>query len=119
MGHLTPFATNQAARHELGFTITTHVLDNMGGEYPPPFEKVRVMWRNRITQFVAPDRGRLMQPTRAAAATCCAPAALAVSAGAFLVPPTAGPQPGLYALAREQAVFTLRQRRRVNFVGLN
>jgi hypothetical protein len=77
------------------------------------------MWRNRITQFVPPIRPRPPQPSRAATAICRAPAAPTIPAGAFLVPPNAGPQPGLYALAREQAAFTLRGRKRANFVGLN
>ena len=77
------------------------------------------MWRNRITQFVPSDRNRLSTPAAAAATPCRAPSATAYAAGAFMVPPSAGPPPGLYALAHERAVFELRRRKRTSFLSLN
>ena len=75
------------------------------------------MWRNRITQYVPTERARFSMPAPAAAASCCAPSPYA--AGGFMVPPSGGPQAGIYDLARERALFELRRRRRANFLSLN
>lgn len=75
------------------------------------------MWRNRITHYVPTDRARFSMPAPAAAASCCAPSAYA--AGAFMVPPSAGPQPAIYDLARERALFELRRGKRANYVSRN
>ena len=75
------------------------------------------MWRNRITQYVPTDRARFSIPAPAAASSCCAPSAHA--AGAFMVPPSAGMQTGIYELARERALFDLRRRKRANYLSLN
>jgi len=75
------------------------------------------MWRNRISQYVPTDRARFSRPAPAAATSCCAPSAYA--AGAFMVPPAAGPQAAIYDLARERAILDLRRRRRTSYLSLN
>lgn len=77
------------------------------------------MWQNRITPFVSTDRSRLVWPTAGGEAICRDSTGLTYPVGAFVVPPTAGPQPGVYALARAQATFELRRRKRTAFLSLN
>lgn len=77
------------------------------------------MWRNRITRFLPSDRAGLISQASRVGTNCCASAAPAVPPGAFVVPASAGPQPGIYDLAREQASFELRRRKRMSFTGLN
>lgn len=77
------------------------------------------MWQNRITQFVSTDRNRPLWPVAGAETACCDPVGLTYPAGAFMVPPSAHPQPGIYAVAKAQATFELRRRKRTAFLSLN
>ena len=77
------------------------------------------MWRNRITRFLPSDRAGLFSRASRVGSNCCASAGPAVPPGAFVVPASAGPQPGIYDLAREQAIFELRRRNRTAYVGRN
>ena len=77
------------------------------------------MWRNRITRFLPSDRTGLVRPASRVGTNCCASAGPAIPPGAVDIPASAGPQPGIYDLAREQAVFELRRRKRAAYVGRN
>ena len=71
------------------------------------------MWTNRISPFV--NQNAVQHVERASPAVC----SLDVPPGAFLVPPVSGFTPAIYELARQQALFELKRRRRAVHYGRN
>ena len=79
---------------------------------------VKVMWRNRISEIDFRSPSRLDRFVTSVPAACAA-GGLTHAPGAFVATPNGGFQPDLYEIARQQAVYEIKKRRRTAFRGMN